>query len=101
MKTEDRFAGRSWLNILAAVTLIGGLIFPMVSGLDWPSFTGVLVWYGFVFLVTLLIAGAASTQERLARIEHHLDLTEKEDTSSARESEQPAAQVQSEGAPSD
>jgi len=97
MKTEDRFAGRSWLNILAAVTLIAGLIFPIVSGLDWPTFRGVLAWYVLVFILTLVIASAARTQERLARIEHHLGLTE---TSRTENSEQPDGAVTQEAAQS-
>jgi len=87
MRERDRFEGRSWLNILAALTLLVGLVFPMVSGLDWPSFRDILVWYALVFILTFVIASAARTQERLARIEDELGLNRDSETETAQDSE--------------
>ena len=92
---EDKFEGRSWLNILAAVFLMAGILLPFASGpalliLKYMSTTlmGILVWYVVVIIVTLVIASAARTQERLARIEHELGLDRSPDTETRQDSEQ-------------
>ncbi|MBN2589824.1 MAG: hypothetical protein JXA96_08170 [Sedimentisphaerales bacterium] len=73
---KDEFEGKSWLNILAAITFIGGIFFPFIAGnigmANIPEWCLIAAWFVFVLVVTLIIASAAQTQERLARIEKHL-----------------------------
>jgi uncharacterized membrane protein len=109
MAKADQFEGRSWLNILAAVVLfagaifpVSGLLFPSVSAPDWPilehvfgTLTGILVWYVAVIIVTLVIASAGRTQERLARIEHELGLDRPPETGTSQCCEQHGGQISS------
>ena len=86
MSKEDPFAGTSKLNLLAAGVMICGIIFPFFSEELGSHLSTVLIWYAFVIIVTLVIASAARTRERLARVEHELGLrpdqkTDEENTS--------------------
>ena len=75
-KPKDEFEGRSWLNLLAAITFMGGMFLPFVVGyvvrVGIPEWCLIAAWFFVVLSVTLIIASAARTQERLARIEKHL-----------------------------
>ena len=76
MNEKDEFEGKSLLNVLAAITFFGGMFLPFVVGYvvraGIPEWCLIVAWFFVVLFVTLCIAGAARTQERLARIEKHL-----------------------------
>ena len=76
MNEKDEFEGKSLLNVLAAVVFVGGIFLMLLAGsVDMakiPEWCLIAAWFFVVLMVTFSIAGAARTQERLARIEKHL-----------------------------
>jgi hypothetical protein len=104
MKDEDKFSGKSRLNILAAGLFLAAFCVPVfiIASVDrsaFPEFNGDKVvaaaWVLTCLVLSAVCAMGARTRERLARLESLVGLRDNG------ESEQMHPEVQSEGAPSD
>jgi len=71
---EDEFAGRHWLNVVAAFTLMGSFVLPFFFPWFIAAAGNAYIWFAFCFLLCVGSAVTAYTMERLARIENRLGI---------------------------